>query len=55
MKANELAKRVEHVCNYIIGGVESEQLRIKYKELCELRARARAVEVELKGMLEKYE
>ena len=55
MKLCEVAKRVEHVCNYIIAGVESEKLRAKYVELCEARARAVALEKELKAMLEKYE
>lgn len=55
MKICELGKRVKHVCEYIIGGIESEQLRAKFVELCEARARAGALEEELTRMLEKYE
>lgn len=55
MKLSELQSRVEHVCNYIIAGIESERLRAKYKELCAARARAVECEKALKAMLEKYE
>ena len=55
MKLVELGKRVEHVCEYIIGGIESEKLRAKFVEMCEARARAVVLEKELKAMLEKYE
>lgn len=55
MKITELEKRVKHVCEYVIGGIESEDLRAKFKELCEARARAAALEKELKGLLERYE
>lgn len=51
----EISKRVDHLCNYVIGGIESEQLFAKFVELCETRARARALDKELKCMLEKYE
>ena len=55
MKLCEISKRVAHVCNYIIAGIASEQLRAKYNELCEARARAVALEKELKEMLARYE
>lgn len=55
MKLCELGTRVAHVCNYRIAGVASEQLRAKYNELCEARARAVALEAEIKTILEKYE
>ena len=55
MKMCELEKRVKHVCEYVIGGIESERLRAKYNELQAARARARVLEKELKAILEKYE
>lgn len=55
MKMYEINKRVENVCNYIIGGIEREQLRAKYVELQAARARARVLEKELNEMVEKYE
>ena len=55
MKLVELGARVAHVCNYRIAGIVSELLRAKYKEMCEARARAVALEKELKEMLARYE
>ena len=55
MKLCELEKRVKHVCEYIIGGIEREQLCAKYNELQAARARAVVLEVEINKTLEKYE
>lgn len=55
MKLTEWKPRVEHVCNYIIAGIEAQRLRAKYNELCEARAHAMEVELKLKAMLDKYE
>lgn len=55
MKLCELEKRVKHVCEYIIGGIEREQLCAKYNELQAARARAVVLEVERNKTLEKYE
>lgn len=55
MKLCEINKRVAHVCNYIISGIESEMLRAKYNELQAARARAVVLEKEIKQLLEKYE
>lgn len=55
MKLTEWKPGVEHVCNYIIGGIEAQRLRMKYEEMQEARARALKVEKEFKAMLEKYE
>lgn len=55
MKMCEINKRVENVCNYIIGGIEREQLRAKYNELQAARARAAALEAEIIRALNKYE
>lgn len=55
MKMCEINKRVENVCNYIIGGIEREQLCAKYNELQAARARAVVLEKEIKQLLEKYE
>ena len=55
MKMCEINKRVENVCNYIIGGIEREQLCAKYNELQAARARAKKKKKEIKQLLEKYE
>lgn len=55
MKLTDWKSRVEHVCNYIIAGIESEAVRAKYEELCEARAGALKAEIELKAILGKYE
>lgn len=55
MKLCELEKRVKHVCNYIIGGIESEMVLAKYNDWLAARSRAAMLEKELKAMLEKYE
>lgn len=55
MKMCEINKRVENVCNYIIGGIEREQLQAKLKAMCAARARAAALEAEIIRALNKYE
>ncbi len=55
MKLCDLGARVDHVCNYIIAGVESEALFAKFEELCKIRARAMALESEICRALNKYE
>ena len=55
MKQWDYVRRVENVCNYVICGIEREQLQAKLKAMCAARVQAAALEKELKAMLEKYE
>lgn len=55
MKLCEYKQRVAWLCEYKLGYLEREALRAKYKEMCEVRARAIEVEAELKAMLARYE
>lgn len=55
MKIQEIGKRVKHVSEYVIGGIEREMLLAKFNELCEARARVAALEAEINNALNKYE